>query len=102
MVAVNGQKVITLADDGHTITMRVGDSFLLSLTQDYDWTVTVSDPTILSRAVNILVVRGAQGVYEAHQSGTIELTANGDPLCRNGKPACDMPSRLFHVAIMIK
>ena len=98
----NGQQVVILADDGQTFTLNVGDRFLLSLGEGYDWNVTISNPTVVSRVVNIQVVRGAQGVYEAHQAGRIELAASGAPVCRNAKPPCGMPSRLFHVTIVVK
>jgi len=98
----SGQQVVALTDDGQAITMNVGDRFLLSLGEGYDWNVTISDPAVVSRVVNIQVVRGAQGVYEAHQAGSIELAASGDPVCRNAKPPCGMPSRIFYVTIVIK
>jgi hypothetical protein len=43
--------------------------------QDGQWTVGVADRTILRRVPNIAVVRGAQGVYEAHALGTTKLAA---------------------------
>jgi len=42
----NGQQVVDLADDGQAITLNVGDRFLLSLGEGYDWNVTNSDPTL--------------------------------------------------------
>jgi hypothetical protein len=98
----NGQQVITLSDGGRTFTYNVGDRFLLSLGEGYDWNVTISDPAVVSRVINIQVVRGAQGVYEAHQAGSIELAASGDPVCRNAKPPCGMPSRIFQVTVIVK
>jgi hypothetical protein len=98
----DSQQVIALADDGQTLTLNVGDRFLLSLGEGYDWNVTISDPAVVSRVINIQVVRGAQGVYEAHQAGTTELAASGDPVCRNAKPPCGMPSRIFQVTIVVK
>jgi hypothetical protein len=92
---------VTLADAGKTITLKAGDSFLLKLDDTYDWTVTVSDDTIVSRVVGITVVRGAQGVYEAHKQGNVTLTATGDPMCRQSQPACEIPSRLFEVQLQV-
>ena len=87
------QRVVTLDDQRKTIYMTVGGSFLLQLGKQYDWTVKVSDNSVLSR--------GAQGVYTAHRAGTITLTATGDPTCRKSTPACTLPSRLFSVTIEV-
>jgi hypothetical protein len=92
---------VTVADDGQTIVLNVGASFLLQLGDAYIWTVTVADPSIVSRQVNILVVRGAQGVYVAHKAGQTTLTAVGNPPCRSAQPPCAAPSRLFRVTIVV-
>ena len=92
---------MTLADEGKSITLTAGESFLLKLGDTYDWTVTVSDETIVSRVKNIAVVRGAQGVYETHQQGHATLTATGEPVCRNSQPPRAMPSRLFQVELVV-
>jgi len=95
-------QTVTLADDGQTITLRVGGSFLLELGEDYDWTPTVDDQTIVSRAKNIAVVRGAQGVYDALKAGKTTLTAAGDPVCRQATPPCERPSRVFTIQIVVQ
>jgi len=95
-------QTVTLTDDGQTITLRVGDSFLLKLGEDYDWTPTVDDQTIVSRAKHIAVVRGAQGVYDALRAGKTTLTAAGDPVCRQATPPCERPSRAFKIQIVVQ
>ena len=95
-------KTITLDDQGKTIQLVVGDSFLLKLGEQFDWAVTISDQNVVSRVKNIAVVRGAQGVYDALQPGTVTLTATGDPPCRQSKPPCMAPSLLFTVTIVVK
>lgn len=94
---------VTLDDDGGTVTMHVGEQFLLNLGDDiYEWSdVQVSDQLVLGRVVNITVVRGAQGVYEARAAGRVMLTATGDPKCRSSVPACALPSRLFHIDVAV-
>lgn len=93
---------VTLADDGSVIHLRAGDRFLLNLGMDtYGWRVTVSDESVISRVVNITVIRGALGVYEAHAAGSATLTATGDPLCRSATPPCGAPSRVFRVEIVV-
>ncbi len=62
-------QVITLEDNQKTFSLHVGERFLLKLGEIYNWEVTLSDPGVVSRVINIMVVRGAQGVYEAHKTG---------------------------------
>ena len=97
-----GQKTITLGDQGKTIELTVGERFLLQLGEGYTWDVTISDQNVVSRVKNILVVRGAQGIYNALQAGTVTLSASGDPVCRQTKPPCAMPSILFSITIIVK
>lgn len=95
-------RTVTLEDDGGTVRLQAGERFLLKLGEDYDWTVTVADQTIVSRVMNVMVVRGAQGLYEAQKPGTTTLTASGDPVCRQSQPPCAMPSRLFEITVVAK
>ena len=100
--AADGQKIITLDDQGKTISLVVGESFLLKLGDVYTWDITISDQNIVSRVKNITVVRGAQGVYIAAQSGKVTLSAAGDPQCRQSQPPCSMPSIQFMITIVVK
>lgn len=95
-------RTVTLADDGQTIELQLGERFLLDLGSDFDWTVSVADQDIVSRVIGILVIRGAQGLYQARQPGHTTLTAIGDPPCRKAQPACGMPSRLFQIDIVVR
>ena len=101
-VIPGGSPTITLNDNHTTITLHVGQSFLLKLGETYTWQINKSDPGMLSRVINVMLVRGAQGLYEAHQPGQADLTAVGDPLCRSAKPACMMPSILFEISVKVE
>lgn len=92
---------VTLDDQGKTIHLKVGDSFLLKLGEGYDWNITISDQSVISRAMGILVIRGAQGIYDAHQAGTATLSAVGDPQCLSAQPACAMPSVSFEITVVV-
>lgn len=94
--------VVGLQDNGKTITVGVGQRFLLNLGAIYNWQVNVADQSVVSRVVNITVIRGAQGVYEAHQAGQTTLEATGDPACRSLQPPCAMPSILFQVTVVVQ
>lgn len=83
--------------------MHVGDSFLLNLGTDiYNWTVNVDNQDVLHLKVGVMVIKGAQGIYEALAPGTATLTATGDPLCRHAQPPCAIPSILFSVTIVVE
>ncbi len=92
---------ITLADAGQTITLHVGDSFLLKLGTDDNWSPVVADQSILSRVPNVMVIRGAQGIYKAHAPGKTQLNASGEPACRQENPPCAQPSRQFMITIQV-
>ena len=73
-----GPTVVTLDDRGKTIQLAVGQSFLLKLGETFDWTVNISDQTVISRVRNIMVVRGAQGVYDALKGKDVFGAAKSD------------------------
>jgi len=99
-ISTNG---ITLADNGKTFALHLGDSFLLNLGMDtFDWSVDIDNQNVLSREKGVMVIRGAQGIYEANSLGQASLTAIGNPLCRNSVPACEMPSIMFRITVIVQ
>jgi len=66
-----------------------------------DWNITIDDQTVISRVVNVAVVRGAQGIYIAHNEGRTRLIAFGIPVCRKEQPPCGAPSRQFQTNVMV-
>jgi hypothetical protein len=94
---------VTLADNGKTFLVHPGESFLLNLGMDvYDWTVNVDNQNVLSREKNVMVIRGAQGIYQAAVPGQAVLNAVGNPLCRSSTPACMQPALLFEITIIVQ
>ncbi|MGA7194437.1 MAG: hypothetical protein WBW94_12480 [Anaerolineales bacterium] len=94
---------ITLADNGKNFIMHRGDSFLLNLGMDtFDWTVEIDNQNVLSRVKGVMVIRGAQGIYQAISLGQAVLKATGNPLCRNLVPACEIPSILFKIIVIVQ
>jgi hypothetical protein len=94
-------KIITLDNNGQQIRMHPDETVLLKLGEVYQWTIDIDDQTVISRIPNIIVIRGAQGIYKAHQTGKATLSADGDPLCRQSRPACGMPSIQFTLQIEV-
>ena len=94
---------ITLEDKGKTFELKVGDSFLLNLGADaYDWAVTVDNESVLHLKMGVMVIRGAQGIYDALAPGTATVSATGNPLCLQSNPPCAAPSILFTITVIVK
>jgi len=92
---------VTRDNDNQTVTLHVGETFLLKLGNDYDWSPVIDDQSIISRIPNIAVIAGAQGIYLAHKAGTATMTATGDPPCRQSKPPCMVASVVFRLNIQV-
>lgn len=97
----SSNKIITLEDDSKTITLKKGEIFLLKLGEDFNWNIDIDNQTVISRVMNIMVVRGAQGVYEAHNSGQATLSGVGDPLCLTADPPCKIHSIQFKLNVVV-
>lgn len=93
--------IITLQDNNNLIHLNKGDSFLLKLGDNFNWNVSIDNQTVVSRVPNVMVIRGAQGIYDAHNTGVAVLTAIGDPLCRLTTPQCEMASVMFRLNIVV-
>jgi len=94
---------LTMDDNGKSFNMNVGDSVLLNLGTDaYEWQVSIDNQDVLRMKMGVMVIKGAQGIYDAMTPGTATLFASGDPLCRQSRPACAMPSIGFSVTIVVK
>lgn len=96
------QRVVTLADSGSTIQLKVGEGFLLKLGNEYTWDISISDQSVISLRKGVMVILGAQGIYDALKPGAVQLSATGDPQCRQSVPACAAPSIQFSVTIEVQ
>ena len=84
----------TMADNGRTFVMNVGDKLRINLDLSYEWSaVSISDPDVIA---------GAGDGYFAFTSGTATLDATGNPACRNSTPACGAPSILFAITVIVQ
>jgi hypothetical protein len=90
---------VTLAQNNQTITLQPGQRFLLDLGDTMRWTVNVDQQAVVSRVIGITVIKGAQGVYQAGQTGQAVLNAVGLPVC--GKGPCSMLALDFSVTITV-
>jgi hypothetical protein len=97
---ISGPSVVTAAYSGQTLAYTVGQSFLLSLGTGYQWTVQIDHPAVFQRKVNVLVIKGAQGIYDARTAGQATLIANGRMVCSNPQSACPALVRHFEVHLI--
>ena len=95
------QRIITLADNGQTIQLTVGDRFLLDLGTGYTWSVEIADPSVVSRVVGVLPIGGSQGLFEARSPGTTTLVATGGYPCQQSTPPCELPSIRFQITLIV-
>jgi hypothetical protein len=72
---------VTIADDGTTLHLAVGQQFLLDLGSGMNWTVKVADEKVVGRVTSTALPAGDQGIYEARTPGTTVLSAVGSPHC---------------------
>jgi len=96
-----GAKIVTHEQNNQAISLKKGQRFLLKLGDSHDWSVDISNQTVVSRVMNVMVIRGAQGLYQAHNIGTTTLTDTGDPVCYKETPRCLTPSIVFRLGINV-
>lgn len=95
-------RVVTLDDAGKTISLRVGDMFLLFLQKDsYEFSPSVLDETIL-RKVADAGFAGSQGVFEALRPGNTKLTAIGELPCHKATPPCLAPALSVEFSVIVE
>ncbi|MBI4787520.1 MAG: hypothetical protein HY782_10790 [Chloroflexi bacterium] len=92
---------VTPADNGKTITLQTGQTFVLNLGREFKWMVDVADAGILSRVASASAPEGAQGIYKANKPGRTTLSATGPFNCPPDK-ACIMIVGEFQVEVVVR
>jgi hypothetical protein len=93
---------VTMADNGKNFLLHPGASFLLNLgTDTFNWTVTIDDQNVLAMQRGVMVIRGAQGIYQAGNTGQAVLTAIGKPICQPGQ-MCMTLAILFKITVIVQ
>jgi hypothetical protein len=94
-------RTVVAADAGDTVVLAVGDRFTLEL-GDAAWTVTVADTSIVRRLPNFMMIRGAQGIYQAYADGrtSLDASAPGGP-CTSAQMPCAPKAQSFHVELVV-
>ena len=87
--------MVTLADNGSTLHLAVGQRFLLELGESLTWVVTIADPHVVAPVAGVAPSPGTQGLYEALAPGSTVVSAVGSAPCSSG--ACP----LFRIGLRI-
>jgi len=92
--------LVTRANDGGTVQVRVGDRVQIALGTEYEWRLDPPDGVVLTRGVqNYLLVRGTQAIWTVSATGTSTITATGTVICPSGK-ACIQIALLFTTTVI--
>ena len=92
-----GGPIITLADNGKTIALSVGEQFLLAIGGNFNWSIAFLDQSTIVRVPTLIAIPGSQGIFEVVASGKATIAATGVPNC--GK--CPDPPVQFAVTLII-
>ena len=94
---------VTLEDSEKTLTLRVGERFLLFLkSPQHSWTILQLDPAIIRKVADATLIEGAQGVFEAVGRGQTEMVAKGEMPCHQADPPCLALTLGFQVKIVVE
>src|SRR5262245_3879582 len=99
------QRTITVADDGATVRLRVGQAVVVVLVPEGGtWDV----PTASGRAVlrasasgGYPSLRPADAVFHAIRPGQSVLTSVTDARCLHSQPRCEIPQRLWRILVVV-
>ena len=95
-------RTITEADSDTTVRLHVGDTFILKLGGDKNWSsVAVDNANVITSVETFAPIPGAQGMYEAKAKGTATITAVGTAICDPGV-ACPQFALLYKVTIVVE
>lgn len=97
-----GGLTITLADQGKTINVEVGQQFLVNLGGGYGWRVAFEELKNIVAVPTLLPILGAQGIFQPVASGTVSFKAKGVPECNKDQPPCAQTPVEFEVTIAIE
>ncbi len=104
-IAINpvSQKILTLADNNHLITVKPGTTIELKLDDKAysHWLVSISQANVLIPWANAPMPTNVQGIFNAGQSGTAQISATGQPNCASNAASCSKGVQQFVVQIKV-
>jgi predicted secreted protein len=104
-IAINtvSQRIVTLADNNHIITVKPGTTIKLMLndTAYSRWLVSISQSSVLIPWANAPMPQHVQGIFNAGPSGSAQITATGQASCASTASSCSKGVQHFLVQIKI-
>lgn len=97
------QKILTLADNHHIITVKPGTTIELKLDDKAysHWLVSISQSSVLIPWSNAPMPAHIQGIFNAGSSGSAQITATGQPDCASNASSCNKGVQQFLVQINV-
>ncbi len=97
------QKILTLSDNNHQITVKPGTTIELKLDdKTYSrWVVSISQANVLIPWANAPMPTHVQGIFNAGQAGTAQITATGQLSCASNAASCSKGIETFAVQIKV-
>lgn len=96
-VPLKGVRIITRANQGQTLHLVVGETFILRLAGVGPWEVQITDPRVI-----VTLSLGEQAVYRAQMPGVAELLAVAPPPCTGNQPPCRAMVPAFRAVILVR
>jgi hypothetical protein len=97
-----GTRTVVRADDGQTLQLHVGDTFILDLGDGATtWEVQIVDTGVVAPVQDSPIPSGVQGVYRALASGWTQVVAVGLPPCAKEDPPCPVMAVGFRLIVVV-
>jgi hypothetical protein len=96
-----GAVIITEADFGGAVNVRVGQTVIVDPAGDFVWTATAADPTVLEQLPQILIFPPPPPAFMAVAPGATTLRIVQEHACRFADPPCLLPEHIFEVRVIV-
>lgn len=93
---------LSRAEDGQSITVRVGEAVVVGMHDPYTYDLHLSDPSIISVRPGIMWTRGIQGIYVAKKPGMVTIVLEPRSGVQPSPPANLSAPVQFYVVVASK
>jgi hypothetical protein len=102
---VSNRRTLTVADDGATVRLRVGQVVAVALVPDGGtWDAPRASGDAVRRASSsggYPSLRPARAIFRALRTGQSVITSLTDAQCLHSQPSCEIPQRLWQVLVIV-
>jgi hypothetical protein len=96
-----GAVIITEADFGGAVDVKVGQTVIVDPAGDYIWTATAGDPMVLEQLPQLLIFPPPPPAFMAAAPGVTTLRIVREDPCRFANPPCLLPEQIFEVQVIV-